>query len=51
MKHAGLQQEIDATLIFFIETDINIYGKISESTKEAFKVQGVEIPKKFKKYL
>jgi hypothetical protein len=51
MKHAGLKQEIDATLMFFIKTDINIYGRITEGTKEAFKVQGVEIPDEYKKYL
>lgn len=51
MKHAGLKKEIDATLMFFIKTDINIYGKITESTKEAFKKQGVKIPEQHKRYL
>ncbi len=51
MKNAGLKKEIDATLMFFVTTDINIYGKISEGTKEAFKVQGVEIPEQYKKFL
>lgn len=51
MKHEGLKQEINATLMFFIDTDINIYGKISDRTKEAFKVQGVEIPKEYQKFI
>lgn len=51
MKHAGLKKEIDATLMFFIKTDINIYGKITDGTKEAFKAQGVKIPDEYMKYL
>lgn len=54
MKHEGLKKEVDATLLFFVETDIKIYNNISESTREAFKVQNVDInsiPDKYKKYL
>lgn len=51
MKHAGLKKEVDATLLFFITTDLKVHGKITEQTKEAFKVQGVEIPDQFKKHL
>lgn len=54
MKHEGLKKEVDATLLFFVETDIKIYNNISEKTREAFKVQNVDInsiPDKYKKYL
>jgi len=54
MKHEGLKKEVDATLLFFVETDIKIYNNISESTREAFRVQNVDIntiPDKYKKYL
>ncbi len=39
-----LKNEVDATLYFFLTTDLEIYGKVTESTKEAFKVQGVTLP-------
>jgi len=51
MKHEGLKKEIDATLIWFAETDINIYGKITQGTLDAFKAQNVELPEQFKKWV
>lgn len=51
MMKTELKKEIDATLLFFIESDITIYGKIQQGTIDAFKVQGVEIPEKFKGFL
>lgn len=47
----ALKQEIKLTLMYFITTDINIYGKISDGTKKAFEVQKVEIPKEYHKFL
>lgn len=40
-----LKQEIEATLLFFIQTDLEIYGFVTENTKEAFKTQGGILPK------
>jgi len=39
-----LKKEINETLMFFFNCDINFYGEISEGTKKAFKAQGVELP-------
>ena len=41
----------EETCLFFIKTDIEIYGKISEETKNICKVQMFEIPKQYNKYL
>lgn len=43
-----LKKEIGSSLNFLAETDIKIYGKVSKDTKEAFKVQKVRFPKKYK---
>ena len=43
-QETTLQDEVNKTLQFFAETDIKRTGEISESTKECFKVQGVELP-------
>lgn len=40
----GLKNEINETLLFFVESDIKIYGFITKGTEEAFKTQGVKIP-------
>lgn len=47
VKHKGLKKEVDETLMFFIESDMKIYGKVTDSTKEAFRVQNVEIPAEY----
>lgn len=42
----ALQDEINKTLDFLIQTDNKIYGKVSKSTKKAIKVQkGIDKPK------
>jgi hypothetical protein len=40
----GLKDEINETLFFFVESDISIYGYITESTKECFETQNVRFP-------
>lgn len=40
-QETTLQNEVEKTLEFFKTTDLAIYGKVTESTKEAHKVQGV----------
>lgn len=39
----GTKEEIQKTVQFFADTDIQIYGEITEGTREAAKVQEVEI--------
>ena len=46
-----IKKEKEETCLFFIKTDIEIYGKISKETKNICKVQNFEIPKQFNKYL
>lgn len=43
-----LKREIKKTLNWFAEIDIKRDGKISDSTKQAFRKQKISIPKKFK---
>jgi len=43
-----LKQEINETLLFFVETDLKIYGKVTADTREAFNTQGVEFPEQLK---
>lgn len=47
MQKTTLKDEVLETLRFFAQSDMNAYGKLTESTKEAFRVQGVKIPKEF----
>ena len=46
-----LKKEINKTLYFFVESDLNIYGFITESTINCFTTQGVKFPKKLKSFL
>jgi len=46
-----IKKEKEETCLFFIKTDIEIYGKISKETQNICKVQNFEIPKQFNKYL
>lgn len=46
----GLTEEIKKTVLFFIESDIKQYRRITEDTKQVAAVQNVSIPKKYKKY-
>lgn len=41
----ALKKEIVYTLMFFVETDLLIYGFITKSTFESFQIQNVEFPK------
>ena len=43
-----LKREIKNSLIFLAETDKKIYGKVTKGTREAFKVQKVPFPKKYR---
>lgn len=43
-KHLKLKKEIIQTLYWFAEMDIKMCGYISESTKQAFEMQGIEVP-------
>lgn len=43
----GLKTEISETLCWFADMDIKDHGKLTESTKEMFSVQGVDIPEKY----
>lgn len=40
----GLKKEINLTLLFLTETDLNIYGHITKSVVECWKTQGVKFP-------
>ncbi len=48
MKTNTLQTEIDETLLFLAQMDLNLYGYVTDGTKEAFAVQNVELPEKYK---
>ena len=39
-----LKEEVDKTLLFFVEMDLKVYGTVSDTTKEAFVKQGVKFP-------
>ncbi len=39
-----LKKEVDKTLMFFVECDLEIEGYISESTKELFAAQNRQFP-------
>lgn len=39
MKHPELKKEIDKTIMFFVETDIKLYGYVAEATKKIIAVQ------------
>lgn len=51
MSKSTLKKEIDATLQFFVDTDISMFGKIQQSTLNCFKAQNVELPEKYKRFL
>jgi hypothetical protein len=52
VKHQkSLKTAKEESCLYFIKTDIEIYGKISEETKNVCKVQNFEIPKQYNKYL
>lgn len=40
----GLRSEIDATLMSFVEMDLEIYGYVTEETVRAFRNQNTELP-------
>jgi len=40
----GLRDEVKSTLLFFIQSDMQIYGHVKKNTLEIFKVQGVVFP-------
>lgn len=42
-KNEGLVNEIKENLLFFIKTDLTIYGEITEATKKEIKIQGFEL--------
>ena len=44
-----LKREVKKSLYFLAKTDYGIYGKVTKGTREAFKVQKVPFPKKYKK--
>lgn len=47
MKNAiieNLKSEINDTLLFFVESDLKIYGFITKGTIEAFETQNVKLP-------
>ena len=46
-----IKKEVDLFLMFFIKTDLELYGKISSATISCFKTQKVEIPEKKKKFM
>ena len=39
-----LKEEIEITILWLAKTDMNIYGYITEGTKEAAKMQNVTLP-------
>tara|TARA_B100002049_G_C15992556_1_gene337944 strand:+ start:167 stop:352 length:186 start_codon:yes stop_codon:yes gene_type:complete len=45
-----LKQEINETLLFFVKTDLEIYGKITADTRAAFDTQGVKFPEQLKEF-
>lgn len=51
LNNLGLKNEIDQTLMFFITSDIEIYGHITESTKECFKMQNRKFPEVLNEFL
>ena len=40
----GLKREINSTLLFFVAMDFQMFGIVTDDTKEAFKKQGVKFP-------
>lgn len=44
MTMTPLKEEVVKTLYLLLDLDLRIYGKITEGTKEAFRVQEVELP-------
>lgn len=40
-----LKSEVEQTLMFFLETDLSLYGKVTRGTLDAFNVQKVPFPK------
>lgn len=50
-KHPELKEEVETTLIFIAEMDIDLHGHISQSTLECFEIQKVELPEEYKKYV
>jgi hypothetical protein len=47
----GLKNEIDQTLMFFVKTDLQIYGHITADTLECFEVQKRKFPEVLKEFL
>jgi hypothetical protein len=45
-----LKKEITETLFFFLITDLQIYGKVTQATKKAFEAQKVTLPAIFSNY-
>ena len=46
-----LKNEIQETLYFFIDCDLQIEGYIKESTKELFKIQKVKFPAELEEFV
>jgi len=44
-----LKKEVTATLFFFVVTDLQLFGKVTEATKKAFEVQNKTLPAIFLK--
>jgi hypothetical protein len=47
----GLKNEIDETVIWLLESDLNIYGEIRQGAVDAAKMQGTPIPKALVEYI
>ena len=47
----SLKNEINATLFFFIEMDVKIYGYITMETVSAFDTQKTTFPKVLKSFI
>jgi len=47
----GLKKEIDQTLMFFVSSDLQIYGHITVSTVECFEMQNRQFPEALKEFI
>lgn len=47
----GLKKEIDQTLMFFVSSDLKIYGYITTNTVECFAVQNRKFPEALKGFI